>query len=240
MLTGAFAIGVAITAGVVAAVAARLSPLEMRGVAGGHARGRGRVEAIKALSLVLAAVTCAALLLAGAFAGWSEEPLGLLAIIALFGLELMLLLEARRSGDELLDWLKGAESEEAVAQELSRLPNGSWFVTHNRARDSGGNIDHVAIGPTGAFAIETKSRSYKGKDLPQALGAAMALRELTGIGWVTAVVCVPGDHEAQKRGPVWVVGRDRLTAWLLGAQEHRGQAVDVAAVRSSFATVRAG
>jgi hypothetical protein len=209
----------------------------MRGVAGGHARGHERVEAVKALSLVLAAITCFGLLLAGALAGWSDEPVGLLAIIALFGLELMLLVEARRSGDALLKWLKGAESEEAVARELLRLPNDSWYVTHNRARAWGGNIDHIAVGPTGAFAIETKSSSCKGKDIAQALGGAMALREITGLGWVTAVVCVPSDEQAHKRGPVWVVGRGQLSAWLLDAREHYGRPIDVASVRSAFGTV---
>lgn len=229
-------IAIVVGVGVVVGVAVRLTPLEMPGVAGGHARSHEQVEAIKALSLVLATVTCAALLLVGAFAGWSDEPLGLLAILALFGLEIMLLLEARRSGDELLNWLKGAESEEAVARELRALPNESWYVTHNWARDWGGNIDHVAIGPTGAFAIETKSSSCKSKDVGQAIGGAMALREISGIGWVTAVVCVPGDEEAHKRGPVWVVGRDHLSTWLIGAREHRGRPIDVAAARSTFSS----
>jgi hypothetical protein len=59
-------------------------------------------------------------------------------------------------------FFKGAAGEEIVARELARLPAG-FDVFH--ALDTGGgvlmwhrgDIDHVVVGPTGVFAIETKN-----------------------------------------------------------------------------------
>ena len=59
-------------------------------------------------------------------------------------------------------FLKGAQGEEAVARELALLPAG-WVVFHgvpSRSRRGGGqDLDHVALGPGGLFAIETKNWS---------------------------------------------------------------------------------
>lgn len=64
---------------------------------------------------------------------------------------------ARRFGR----FLKGARGEEAVARELAMLPAG-WIVFHgvpSKARRGGRDFDHVALGPGGLFAIETKNWS---------------------------------------------------------------------------------
>jgi hypothetical protein len=62
----------------------------------------------------------------------------------------------------LESYLKGARGEEYVAHELSFLPAG-YDVFHGLARSSDsimgreGDFDHVVVGPTGVFVIETKN-----------------------------------------------------------------------------------
>lgn len=57
-------------------------------------------------------------------------------------------------------WRQGAEGEQLTARILSRLPDG-YVVLHDVPMPrSRGNIDHIVIGPTGAFTVETKA--YKG------------------------------------------------------------------------------
>jgi hypothetical protein len=51
---------------------------------------------------------------------------------------------------------RGAVGEEHVGRLLERLPRGDWRVIHD-ATFGHGNIDHIVIGPAGAFTIETKS-----------------------------------------------------------------------------------
>ena len=120
----------------------------------------------------------------------------------------------------------GFLGEVAVAEELAKLPNQEWQIFHDvpMRGDDGSefNIDHVAIGPPGIFAIETKTwsksrlrmkKDYRlrvegdqvifpdeqRKELPlsQAKGAAVALAswldEKTGEKpWVHAQVVMPG------------------------------------------------
>ncbi|MBR1836591.1 MAG: NERD domain-containing protein [Kiritimatiellae bacterium] len=65
---------------------------------------------------------------------------------------------ARRFGH----FLKGARGEELAARELAALPEG-WTVVHGVARmgraslRGGGDVDHVLVGPSGVFAVETKN-----------------------------------------------------------------------------------
>ena len=54
---------------------------------------------------------------------------------------------------------RGADAEVAVAHLLRTLPKG-YYVFHDPAFE-GFNIDHVVIGPTGVFTVETKS--HRGK-----------------------------------------------------------------------------
>lgn len=60
--------------------------------------------------------------------------------------------------NEFEPWRKGLEGETIVSQELSRLPNNYYVIhdvtLHYKRRVQ---IDHVVVGPTGIFAIETKS-----------------------------------------------------------------------------------
>jgi len=58
-------------------------------------------------------------------------------------------------------WRVGAEGEERTALALATLP-GTFVVFHDRKMPgSRANIDHIVVGPSGAFTIETKN--YSGK-----------------------------------------------------------------------------
>ena len=100
---------------------------------------------------------------------------------------------------------RGISGEEAVADALSGLPPSYW-VLHGVSTGHG-DVDHVVIGPTGVFALETKAwdgKFYRSRGqlycngkpaehvLRQARGAAGQVRELllaAGIDeWVEAVV----------------------------------------------------
>jgi hypothetical protein len=56
---------------------------------------------------------------------------------------------------ERLNFLKGATGEQAVARKIDDLPD-AFCVIHDLATPFG-NLDHVVIGPTGVFILETKN-----------------------------------------------------------------------------------
>jgi len=135
-----------------------------------------------------------------------SPPLVLLALPPLW------LVWRETSSGGLLDpdpLMKGIRGERTVREVLDGL-DGRFRVHHDL--DTGrGNVDHVVIGPTGIFAIETKNRSgsfewrhgmvtVNGRDardiLRQAVAEAMAVRDrLRGAGidqWVEAVVVAVG------------------------------------------------
>lgn len=57
-------------------------------------------------------------------------------------------------------WISGGEAEVRVGEELDRLSEHGFYVFHDVQLPQVGNVDHVAFGPRGVFAIETKS--YRG------------------------------------------------------------------------------
>lgn len=58
-------------------------------------------------------------------------------------------------------WRIGAEGERKTASYLAGLELAGFIVRHDRRVPGyGGNVDHIAIGPTGVWVIETKS--YRG------------------------------------------------------------------------------
>jgi hypothetical protein len=52
---------------------------------------------------------------------------------------------------------RGAAGEEHVGGLLDELSGDGWHVIHD-ASFGRGNVDHIALGPAGAFTVETKSR----------------------------------------------------------------------------------
>jgi hypothetical protein len=109
-----------------------------------------------------AAASVAAALLALVVGGAGAQPLAGLLLLAAVGLGLYArhwLSLARRSR-------VGARSEDAVQRSLAPLQAEGWRLRHSLSWQGRGDIDSVAISPTGiAVAIETKTRSYDGRHL---------------------------------------------------------------------------
>jgi hypothetical protein len=55
-------------------------------------------------------------------------------------------------------WLRGAAGEEATAALLERLTVRRWVVRHDLSLPgSRANVDHLVIGPTGVWAVDSKA-----------------------------------------------------------------------------------
>jgi hypothetical protein len=55
-------------------------------------------------------------------------------------------------------WARGAAGELATAALLERLPGRHWVVLHDLALPgSRANVDHLVIGPTGVWVVDTKA-----------------------------------------------------------------------------------
>jgi hypothetical protein len=135
------------------------------------------------------------------------------------------------------NWRQGAEGERATAKALRPLTREGWVLVNDIQTDRG-NIDHVLIGPSGVYLLETKKLGgvvsvaddklrLRWRDAPddgyvldrvgvRARGQAAALHErfrAAGIrpGWLQAVVVVWAPFEQR------VVDADR-TLWVHGAE----------------------
>jgi|GEM_PF-890324 len=131
-------------------------------------------------------------------------------------------------------YLRGSEGEGAVERELEKLPQG-FFIFHDISTGRG-NVDHLVVGPTGIFTIETKrwKGSPKVKDgylyvggqscykpLNQAFAEAMAIRDyLIKKGFkpfVTPILCffqrVARGFKEKIKG-VWVLGLDQVISFI--------------------------
>lgn len=104
-------------------------------------------------------------------------------------------------------WRKGAEGERLTAGDLEGLPS-RFVVMHDlRIPGSRSNIDHLVLGPTGVFTVETKNYSRKlhidSKGAKAVAGQARNQAETTSalIGvTVTPLVCMRG---ASVTGSLW-------------------------------------
>ena len=120
----------------------------VHGVPGEHARAAGIMRAM--WPLLVALFAC------GLFVGAVLPRVSLGVAGAGFLAAAVLLVWAVRDGLKGIDaFFKGARGEESVAVLLAALPRG-YHVFHDFKCQGAGSIDHVAVGPTGVFAIETK------------------------------------------------------------------------------------
>lgn len=81
-----------------------------------------------------------------------------LAIISTLGTSIYSGFKLRRIFRELQAFRLGWEGEVATAEELNKLMRDGFEVFHDLPCGRF-NIDHVVVGPTGVFAVETKARS---------------------------------------------------------------------------------
>lgn len=76
-----------------------------------------------------------------------------------FGIFLIIILRrSRRITRRLADLQLGYDGELAAGEELNQLMRRVFYVYHDFPADKF-NIDHIAIGPPGVFAIETKAKA---------------------------------------------------------------------------------
>lgn len=125
---------------------------------------------------------------------------------------------------------KGAEGEAALAAALAPLTAEGWFFLHDRVMPTGGNIDHVGIGPGGVVVFDAKAWSgqvqvrdgrlrvgsrAQDKAVDGVLGQVAAVRAVVGTD-VTVVPCLviteQGTLEVERVSGVGVVGLDEVAA----------------------------
>jgi len=120
-----------------------------------------------------AAASGAAAIVAGALAATAAVA-GATALAGLLALVMAgLVVDARR-------WVRlaarsrvGARSEDAVRRALGGLEAEGWRLRHSLPCNGRGDIDSVAIAPTGvAFSIETKTRTFDARHLARARQSA--------------------------------------------------------------------
>lgn len=190
---------------------------------------------------ILAAAAVAGYLLRAAF---PSPALGMPvagALLVLLGAAVALLCRLLRPG--LDSFLKGAQGEEWVARELQFLPS-TFAVFHGvevpvaHGTEFGGDCDHVVVGPTGIFVVETKNWNgcvtvesgrvlYDGREpsrppLDQVKESARLVREFLGRELqrevaVTPVLCLAAntlDGKTQGAGGVIVCNARFLNAVL--------------------------
>lgn len=192
-----------------------------RNVAGGYARAYGLLLLSESLALLAIYAIVVWLFWVMHAEHWTRDRHGTVAFWALVGLAFFLAREAYRVGEQGSNWLLGSDMEREVAQALDPLRNEGWLITHDIKKDYGGNIDHFVSGPTGSFAIETKSGRPRAGDRGQAISGAVWAKRKFGKRWVTAILCVGTDPpSAPERHPnVWVLGKENLVEFLRSARQ---------------------
>ena len=135
----------------------------------------------------------------------------------------LLLLTAMGLGLYARHWLSlagrsrvGARSEDEVQRALAPLEAEGWRLRHSLQWQGRGDIDSVAIAPTGvAVAIETKTRTYDGRHLARVREQAGWLsrrRRRWARNGALAVMCLVRARGVERvEHDVLVVSIDRLT-----------------------------
>lgn len=78
-------------------------------------------------------------------------------LVSLSVVSLLLAWRGLRPGRDPERWLRGAAGETATARLLDRLPASRWAVLHDRRiPGSRANLDHLVIGPSGVWLLDTK------------------------------------------------------------------------------------
>jgi Nuclease-related domain len=129
-----------------------------------------------------------------------------LAVVALVGWRLRF-----RPSEQARTWQRGAHGERRTARLLDRLHRDGFVVFHDLAvpGDTSANVDHLAIGPTGVFVIDSKQWSgsvHQGADGLVWHNRYRLDRTLATVRWeaetvgrllstrIAALLCVHGAH----------------------------------------------
>jgi Nuclease-related domain len=155
-----------------------------------------------------APLVAAAGLVVGALAAQASLPgsgLAGLAVAALVGWRLRF-----RPSTQARAWQRGAQGERDTARLLDRLGHDGYVILHDLAMpNSPANLDHLVVGPSGVFVIDSKQWTGQVHQSPDGLvwhnhyrldrtlatirWQAETLGELLGVP-VAPLVCVHGAH----------------------------------------------
>jgi hypothetical protein len=169
-------------------------------------------------TLVLIVVVAAAILALAFLLGLRGLPLAIVALAAI----LVMVVADRLYEPEIGRWARGAQGERKVGAILDTL-GPQWHALHDVSLGRG-NIDHVLVGPGGAFTVETKS--HRGRIAldrldPHMIGQAYAekkvLETVTGLRVQPLLVFsdayLVGSVPAHRRG-VTILPARMLTGYL--------------------------
>lgn len=173
--------------------------------AGGYANLRGLNIEIGGLSIALTAI-------AVAYVAFTElhghaRLYGLGAALALWSVAQARVHVGRR-------WQAGAAGERKVAQALRPLERQGWLIAHDLPKSTGGNLDHLAAGPSGVFTIETKLKRFDKRELAQARAHAQWARSWVHSPVVPVLVIAEGSRRPKQFAGVWVMDASRLRRFL--------------------------
>lgn len=125
-----------------------------------------------------------------------------------------------------IPWMKGRDGERDVAARLEVLRSEGFEIFHG-LRIGRGDVDHVVVGPTGVFVLETKAWSrISGPGAEERLGegAKRTVRKAIGVRglcgghpFVHAVVVMAGagsDRPVRPLGGATVVGLESLVGFI--------------------------
>ncbi len=156
---------------------------------------------------------------------WTVAEMGASA----FGLRSVEHFARGKAGEAERTWTAGGKAEQDVGAALDGICEHGYYLFHDVKLPDFGNVDHVALGPGGFFAIETKSHrgrvEARGRELllngrppvkdfvAQAWSGCYRLKEILGSD-VTPLLCF---SEAFVEGRVFVRGVRALPlGWLKG------------------------
>ena len=98
----------------------------------------------------------------GVFVVTPKDAIGRFFFLILFGLAAAgCAVMAWRRLKQIRDYRRGLAGEQAVAEQLQPLFASGYHIFHDIPGSGKWNIDHVAVGTAGVFAIETKYRTKK-------------------------------------------------------------------------------
>lgn len=142
---------------------------------------------------------------------------------------------------EMLRWRRGAIGEESTGMILDALASRRWKVWHDLAvPGSRANIDHLVVGPTGVWLLDTKTTTGAVKARWGKVRIAGRHLDVSSTAWEAEVVAVelsrelgwPGGLEVTPLVVLHGLGRRRMTA--------RSAGIAVVAPEALERTLKAG
>jgi hypothetical protein len=191
---------------------------------GGWAKKRSSLLLVQVVALFCMYALATGLLVTAMLEHWSDDTRGAVATYALLGFLILLYPEFNARSEKAINHLRGSRAEERVGAQLNLLKADGWSVAHDLPRDGRANIDHLAWGERGAYAIETKSGRFHRSQVGRIKASAAWTKQTYGARWVQPVICVCTDppRSPLEQDGVWVLGPDQIVEWLRSQPPRHG------------------